>query len=46
MSEIMNEPIARRGMLAGSLALVAITLGGRPVGGASKPTVSVHKSPT
>jgi hypothetical protein len=46
MSEITNEPIARRGLLAGSLALVAVTLSGRPVRGASKPIVSVHKSPT
>ena len=46
MSEITNEPIARRGLLAGSLALVAVTLSGRPVRAASKPIVSVHKPPT
>lgn len=41
-----GSPIARRGVLIGSLALALTAMGGRPVWGATKPTVSVHKSPT
>ncbi|HEX7784778.1 MAG TPA: hypothetical protein VF653_01030 [Methylomirabilota bacterium] len=36
----------RRRLLVGGLTLAVAVLGGRPARGASKPTISVHKSPT
>jgi hypothetical protein len=41
-----NGPITRRGVLVGTLALLGAAAGARPVRGAAKPTISVHKSPT
>ena len=38
--------IARRRVLVGGLMLALTAVGGRTAAGASKPTISVHKSPT
>ena len=38
--------ISRRRVLLGGLSLGLMVAGGRPVIAASKPTVTVHKSPT
>ena len=42
----ITAPIARRCVLIGGLTLALAALGRRAAGGASKPVVSVHKSPT
>ncbi|HEU4438014.1 MAG TPA: hypothetical protein VFT36_02115 [Methylomirabilota bacterium] len=43
----MQEPITRRRMLVGGSSLVMVALGrGHAIGAASKPPISVHKSPT
>ncbi len=41
----MSAPLARRGLLAGGVTLLLVA-GARLVGGAAKPTITVHKSPT
>jgi hypothetical protein len=43
----MPEPIARRRVLVSGLSLVLVALGRGPAArAASKPTITVHKSPT
>jgi len=41
----MSEPLARRSLLVGGVTLLLVA-GGRLVGAAAKPTITVHKSPT
>lgn len=42
----MSARLARRSFLIGSGILTLALVGGRLVGAASKPTITVHKSPT
>lgn len=44
--QALTAPIARRCMLIGGLTLALTALGRQAAVGASKPIVSVHKSPT
>ena len=41
----MSAPVGRRSFLIGSLALT-LGAGGSAVGATSRPTITVHKSPT
>jgi hypothetical protein len=42
----MSAPLARRSLLVGGATLLVAAAGGRLVGAAAKPTITVHKSPT
>lgn len=42
----MSARIARRSLLVGTAALLIAGAGGRLAGAATKPTITVHKSPT
>jgi len=42
----MNELLGRRVVLIGGVTLALAAAGGRLVGAAAKPTITVHKSPT
>jgi len=42
----MSAPVGRRSFLIGSLALTLDVVAQRAVGAASRPTITVHKSPT
>ncbi|MGH7385312.1 MAG: hypothetical protein ACREKG_09015 [Candidatus Rokuibacteriota bacterium] len=39
-------PVTRREVLSGAVAVVLAAAGGRRAWAASKPTITVHKSPT
>jgi len=42
----MSPLVARRSILVGGVTLAFAAAGGRLVGAAAKPTITVHKSPT